>query len=98
MLVMNRGDGLLKWLSDEVPRTSHPLNEAAKWVYDVVELETVAGMGRVLLTVHGEFKECKYRTSRGKWAPLMAVCAVPNEALRSFSRVFVLGIAVAGSV
>lgn len=59
MLIINRGEALVKWLSDTVPKTAHPLSEAAKWVYDVVELETVAGMGRVLLTVHGEFQERK---------------------------------------
>jgi hypothetical protein len=35
------------------------LSDQDKWVFDAIDIGEVQGIGRVLLTVHGEFAECK---------------------------------------
>lgn len=40
-----------------VPGTRHPLDDPTRWMYDVLPLDAVAGVGRIMLTIHGEFYE-----------------------------------------
>lgn len=42
---------------DDLPKTRHPLTEVNKWMYDVIGLDPVNGVGRIMLIVHGEFAE-----------------------------------------
>jgi nuclear RNA export factor len=48
---------LRAWLSDDLPGTRHPTSEPGKWMYDVVGMDPVNGVGRIMLMVHGEFAE-----------------------------------------
>lgn len=48
---------LRTWLMDDLPKTRHPLTEVNKWMYDVIGLDPVNGVGRIMLIVHGEFAE-----------------------------------------
>ncbi|KAJ9098728.1 hypothetical protein QFC21_004376 [Naganishia friedmannii] len=48
---------LSEWLEKTVPRTQHPLHDPTKWIYDVLPLDAMAGVGRIMLTIHGEFLE-----------------------------------------
>jgi nuclear RNA export factor len=88
---------LSEWLEKTVPRTQHPLHDPTKWMYDVLPLDAMAGVGRIMLTIHGEFLEgglmahespCTFRAK----APLvlMPVLVVGKQLVRSFSRTMIL--------
>jgi len=50
---------LSRWLKEDLPGTRHPLDEESKWMYDVIGMDPVNGVGRIMLIVHGEFAECE---------------------------------------
>jgi hypothetical protein len=59
MVVLTDEKKLKKWLIDDLPKTQHPMNEQGNWMYDVVGMDPVNGIGRIMLIVHGEFAERK---------------------------------------
>lgn len=59
LLVANDQDKLTRWLIEDLPKTRHPLSEEGKWMYDVIGLDPVNGVGRIMLIVNGEFTECE---------------------------------------
>lgn len=59
MIVATDENKLRAWLNDDLPKTRHPLSEVGKWMYDVIGMDPVNGVGRIMLIVHGEFAECK---------------------------------------
>jgi hypothetical protein len=56
-LVVSDERSLTEWLLRTIPVTKHPLDDPAKWMYDVLPLDAMAGVGRIMLTIHGEFVE-----------------------------------------
>lgn len=59
-LVVSDERSLTAWLLTTIPATKHPLDDPTKWMYDVLPLDAVAGVGRIMLTIHGEFVEGMY--------------------------------------
>lgn len=56
-LIVSDAQSLSEWLMKGVPGTRHPLDDPTRWMYDVLPLDAVAGVGRIMLTIHGEFYE-----------------------------------------
>jgi nuclear RNA export factor len=56
-LVVSDERSLTAWLLNTIPATKHPLDDPTKWMYDVLPLDAVGGVGRIMLTIHGEFVE-----------------------------------------
>ncbi len=50
-------------MTKTLPPTRHPLHEQDKWTFDAVDLGVTKGIGRVLLSVHGEFQEREWMES-----------------------------------
>lgn len=59
LIVATDENKLRAWLNDDLPKTRHPLSEVGKWMYDVIGMDPVNGVGRIMLVVHGEFAECE---------------------------------------
>jgi nuclear RNA export factor len=59
LIVATDENKLRAWLNDDLPKTRHPLSEVGKWMYDVIGMDPVNGVGRIMLIVHGEFAECE---------------------------------------
>ena len=57
MVVATDETKLRTWLVEDLPKTRHPLSEVDKWMYDVIGMDPVNGIGRIMLVVHGEFAE-----------------------------------------
>ncbi|KAJ9126983.1 hypothetical protein QFC24_001214 [Naganishia onofrii] len=72
---------LSEWLEKTVPRTQHPLHDPTKWMYDVLPLDAMAGVGRIMLTIHGEFLEGKLVAHESPFG---------KQLVRSFSRTMIL--------
>lgn len=60
-LIVSDAQSLREWLVKGIPATKHPLDDPTRWMYDVLPLDAVAGVGRIMLTIHGEFYECEFR-------------------------------------
>ncbi|KAI5452093.1 nuclear mRNA export, poly(A)+RNA binding protein [Naganishia albida] len=63
-LIVSDAQSLREWLVKGIPATKHPLDDPTRWMYDVLPLDAVAGVGRIMLTIHGEFYESGKQTSR----------------------------------
>jgi len=52
-------DELLRWWTQAVPRTQHPLDDPAKWSIDGWVLDGSGTDTRICAMIQGEFKECE---------------------------------------
>lgn len=59
-LIVSDAQSLREWLVKGIPATKHPLDDPTRWMYDVLPLDAVAGVGRIMLTIHGEFYEGEF--------------------------------------
>ncbi|KAJ9096088.1 hypothetical protein QFC19_007314 [Naganishia cerealis] len=99
-LIVSDESRLREWLDKTVPRTEHPLNDPAKWMYDVLPLDAVAGVGRIMLTIHGEFMEAEAQAgtpaAAAGWPSLILSDTISLRSLCDISN-FTKSLAVAGA-
>jgi len=70
---------LERWLTHTLPKSEHPLSDQDKWVFDAIDMGEVHGIGRVLLTVHGEFAELPSKGLRSFSRTFILVPAPPGS-------------------
>lgn len=79
---------LQRWWLQAVPKTQHPLEDPAKWLFDGWVLDGTGTDTRICAMIQGEFKECK--SPAGSFSISRYLLVVPSGTLRSFTRTFVL--------
>jgi hypothetical protein len=97
-LVVSDERSLTEWLLRTIPVTKHPLDDPAKWMYDVLPLDAMAGVGRIMLTIHGEFVEGAFVVCPNLGSDVdLSRFTVEKQLHRSFSRNIILSEAQPGT-
>lgn len=86
---------LLRWWSQSVPKTKHPLEDPRKWNIDAWVLDGTGVDTRLCAVIEGEFLESEFGCSSVVLEQALTI--VPSGTFRSFSRTFILADAREGS-